>query len=171
MPTVIHVIGCNHGIQPRDPDWLGGDTNGAAEQKARFKQLIEASFISVQAEFVAEEWGLADVTTAHALADRCTIPWCNINTCHQDLDRLGIPHDYVNGDYTPDQKRNWNAEREKVMLRNIKACIESKPNGVVICGFDHMSPLVELLRGDGIEAEEVNYRKKEWYRRTFEGDS
>lgn len=168
---MIHVVGCNHGIQPRDPDWLTGDTSEAAEQKARFKQLIEATFKAVQAEFVAEEWGLANITTAHALADKCAIPWSNINTCFQDLDRLGIPRDYVNGDYTHDQKHKWNAEREKVMLRNIKACIKSRPNGVVICGFEHMGPLVELLRGDAIEAQAVDYRNEEWYRPIFSGDS
>jgi len=38
-----YALGRNHGIQPKDPDWLAGDTPEAAEQKRHFAELIEAS--------------------------------------------------------------------------------------------------------------------------------
>ena len=167
---MVYVVGCNHGIQPRDPDWLAGDTE-AAEQKKLFAELIEATAKADETKFVAEEWGLPYTTSAHSIADKLGLPWCDINTCFHDLDRLGIPRDYVNGSYTTEKKEHWNREREKVMLKRIKAGIKGKPNGIVICGFEHMGPLVELLRGEGIETGSVNYRQKEWYQPTFSGDS
>ena len=168
---MIYVVGCNHGIQPRDPDWLAGDTIEAAEQKNHFAQLIEATVKADGTKFVAEEWGLPSTTSAHSIADKRGIPWFDINTCFHDLDQLGIPRDYVNGSYSTQKKLYWNREREKVMLKRIKAGLKGEPHGIVICGFEHMSPLVELLRGASIEAEPVNYREKECYQPVFSGDS
>ncbi|HTF24922.1 MAG TPA: hypothetical protein VK937_13565 [Candidatus Limnocylindria bacterium] len=93
---MIYVFGCNHGIQPKDPDWLAGDTPEAAEQKRHFAELIEASVKTNETKFMAEEWGLICITSAHAIADKHGISWCDINTCFHDLDELGIPRDYVN---------------------------------------------------------------------------
>jgi len=43
----------------------------------------------------------------------------------------------VNGNYKAEEKRLWNRKREKVMLENIKASIKGKPDGLVVCGFEH----------------------------------
>jgi hypothetical protein len=118
---MIYVVGCNHGIQPRDPDWLVGDAGEAANQKARFGELIETTIKQGQGKFVAEEWGLSSITRGQAIADRGGIPWSDINTCFHDLAQLGIPRDYVNRDYSKEKKAKWNKDREKVMLENIKA--------------------------------------------------
>jgi hypothetical protein len=149
---MIYVLGCNHGIQPRDPDWLVGDTNQAAEQRAHFAQLIDTSVNESEAQFVAEEWGLSCTTRAASIADRHGIPWSNVNTSFHDLNELGMPHDYVNGAYSNEEKEKWNRERDKVMLEKIKAAKKEAANGVIICGFEHMDPLVELLEEEGIEA-------------------
>jgi hypothetical protein len=53
---------------------------------------------------------------------------------------------YVNGDYSNEEKAKWNKDREKVMLENIKVAKKDMPTGIVICGFEHMGPLVELLQ-------------------------
>lgn len=168
---MIYVVGCNHGIQPRDPDWLAGDAEQAATQKARFGELIDTTVKENEGKFVAEEWGLRDVSRGQFVANKYGIPWSDINTCFHDLDGLGIPRDYVNENHSEEQKQKWNRDREKVMLERIKAARKDLPNGLVICGFEHMDPLVKSLRAEEIEAQPVDYRNRDWYQPTFSGDS
>jgi hypothetical protein len=125
-------------------------------------------------QFIAGKWGLTFTTRGHSIADQRGISWSDINTCFHDLDELGIPREYVNGAYSNEGKQEWNSEREKVMLENIKAAKKAKKgeaNGIVICGFERMDPLVRLLDGEQIEAGAVDYRKEDWYQPTFSGDA
>jgi len=161
---MIYVVGCNHGIQPRDEDWLGGDWQEAKAQKAAFAGLIERIIQQGEIQFVGEEWGLPDITTACELAETNQVPWVNINTSAEDLDRLGIPQDYVKESFSEAQKRNWHRQREQVMLGRLKENWGEASNALAICGFEHMEPLAGLLRMDGVAAETVDYRKMDWYR-------
>lgn len=169
--SMIVVVGCNHGIQPRDPDWLAGDTQQATKQKEYFARLIGKIVMEREGKFVAEEWGLPCATSAHAIAAKCGIPWSDINTCCHDLDRMGTPRDYVNGHYSDEDKSRWNREREDVMLERIKHFMKEGSNGLVICGFDHMRPFLKLLQAEVIKAQPMDYRKQEWYQPTFSGDT
>jgi aldehyde:ferredoxin oxidoreductase len=169
---MIYVVGCNHGIQPRDEDWLARDSPEANAQKAHFAELIERTIQQGEIQFVGEEWGLSDTTTARASAGTHEIPWVNINTSRDDLDRLGIPHDYVKGNFSEAQKRHWHSQREQVMLCKLKENWGEALNVLAVCGFEHMEPLAELLRIDGVAAETVDYRKMDWYRAgVFSGDA
>ncbi|MGA9055244.1 MAG: hypothetical protein WB763_01905 [Terriglobia bacterium] len=169
---MIYVVGCNDGIQPRDQDWLGGDSPEAMAQKAHFAELIERIIQERKIQFVGEEWGLPDITTACASAGTHRIQWVNINASRDDLDRLGIPHDYVKGDFSEAQRRHWHSQREQVMLCKLKENRGEALNVLAVCGFEHMESLAELLRIDGVAAETVDYRKMDWYRAgVFSGDA
>lgn len=161
---MICVVGCNHGIQPRDPDWLGGDTREAAEQKQHFAQLLDKIIIGCEVRFVGEEWGLPDITIAHDLADKHGAMWSNINTSPGDLKQMGIPDDYVKGPYALEQKEMWHRKREHVIFSNIISSKAGAQDLLIICGFDHFEPLAGLLlEVDGV-VEPCDYRKLDWYR-------
>jgi hypothetical protein len=161
---VIWVVGCNHGIQPRDPDWLGGDAPEAADQKRHFSELLEKIISECRVDFVGEEWGLPDVTTACYLAGKYGATWVNINTCQEDLKQMGIPRDYVAGPYTNEQKESWNRKREQAILANIKGKKGSAERLLIICGFEHLQRLSTLL----VEIETIvtpcDYRILPWFR-------
>jgi hypothetical protein len=161
---MIYVVGCNHGIQPQEEDWLGGDSPAAKEQKTHFAELVKHIIEAGKIQFVGEEWGLPEITTAHALADACHIRWENINASWDDLDRLGIPRNYAKGNFTQAQKKHWDSQREHVMLRNLKENQREALNILVVCGFEHMESLASLLRLAGTVVRTVDYRSMNWHR-------
>ena len=63
----IIVVGCNHGIQPHDADVVFGDSEQVVEQKNQFANLIESLIKADGIEFIGEEWGLDNPTSAHRL--------------------------------------------------------------------------------------------------------
>jgi pheromone shutdown protein TraB len=159
----IVVVGCNHGIQPRDPDPLLGDCDQVKEHKAQFQKLIDALVKQNKIQFIGEEWGMPSITIAHVTADAATIPWVNFNTTHEDLDALKIPREYLIETHSPEQKEKWTRQREPVMLKKI---LERKGNAtqlLVICGFGHMKPLGEMLRKTCGATETVDCRMLDWY--------
>jgi hypothetical protein len=85
-----------------------------------------------------EEWGLEQITIAHALADTRQIPWSNINTTVGDLDRLGIPRGYVTGNFSEAQKRQWHTQREQIMIRKLRESGRNAEHILLVCGFEHM---------------------------------
>jgi len=160
---MICIVGCNHGIQPQDEDWLAGDTLEAKEQKAHFAELIQEIIQTDKIQFVGEEWGLREITTAHALADTHEIPWSNINTSLDDLDRLEIPHGYAKANFTEAQKKRWHSQREQIMLRKLKEKRGEAQNILIVCGFDHVEGLADLLGQESVVVKTVDYRKKRWF--------
>jgi hypothetical protein len=160
---MIYVVGCNHGIQPRDEDWLRGDTPEARDQKSRFTKVIAETIKEGEIQFVGEEWGRVETTIAHELAENCGIPWANINTSTADLKRMGIPCDYVKGPFTPEQKERWHRQREQFMLRRIQENRGAAQNLLIVCGFEHLQPLSDLLRRGGTTVAPVDYRELDWY--------
>jgi hypothetical protein len=168
---MIWVAGCNHGIQPRDEDWLTGDSPEARGQKAGFTELIEGILTREEIQFVGEEWGREEITIAYTAAERYGIPWANINTSAEELRKVSIPTDYVDGPFSDDQKAQWHRQREQVMLRKLQEKRGDSANLLVVCGFDHMEPMSELVCGIGPSVKTVDYRKSEWYRPgVFNGD-
>lgn len=160
---MVYIVGCNHAIQPRDEDWLTGDTSEAREQKAHFAGLIKQVIQEGGIQFVGEEWGRSEITTAHAIANTHQIPWSNINTSLEDLDGLGIPHGYVKADFSEAQKKHWHSQREQTMLRKLKENRREAQNILIVCGFDHMESIADLLRRESLVAKILDYRKEGWY--------
>lgn len=160
---MIYVVGCNHGIQPRREDWLGGDTAQAREQKLHFAGLIEEIIRDCGIQSVGEEWGREEITTAHALADNYGLRWANINTSPEDLDRLGIPRDYVEGIYPNEQEEQWHRQREQFMHQKIREHQGAAENLLIVCGFEHLRPLCDLLGQNGAAVEPIDYRERAWY--------
>lgn len=92
---LIYVIGCNHGIQPVDADPFDGEQ--VLAQRVHFRELLTELIHASDTQFVGEEWGRANYTIAHLVADKNgNIPWSNINTSHEDLDAMQIPRNYGN---------------------------------------------------------------------------
>jgi hypothetical protein len=157
----IIVVGCNHGVQPRDRDWMG-DSDQVKEHKAQFQKLIDTLIKENKIQFIGEEWGPSSVTNAYAAADDNKIPWANINTTNEELDALKIPRDYVNNAaYSADQKEQWTRQRDPVMLAKI---LEHKAERfLVVCGFGHFSQLSEMLDKTCKHPEKVDCRTLDWY--------
>jgi hypothetical protein len=161
---MIYDVGCNHGIQPRDGDWLAGDTPEAREQKTRFAELLDETIQRCEIRCAGEEWGREEITILHAIADTHQIPWANINTSHEELDRLLIPRNYTTGPFNEVQKRNWHRQREQIMLGNLRRHAGEVENILLVCGFEHMDPIAVLLREQNVAVTVVDYRTTAWYR-------
>ena len=159
----VVVVGCNHGIQPEGADELFGDSEQVSQQKKQFAKLIENLIKANEIEFIGEEWGLANKTSAHALADTNKKSWANINTTPQELDAMKIPRGYIDGAYPPEQKQQWSRQREAVMLKKVMESKAKATRYLVVCGFEHMEPLAEGLKQDCNTIEIIDYRQREWY--------
>jgi hypothetical protein len=101
---------------------------------------------------------------AQQLANGGRIVWANINTSFEDLDRMGIPRDYVHGEYGQDAKDRWNRQREEFMFARIAANRGAAENLLIVCGFRHIGPLHALLSHTNDEVEIVDYRELAWFR-------
>jgi hypothetical protein len=160
----IVIVGCNHGIQTEDADAVFGDSEQVTQQKRQFTNLIESLIKENEIQFVAEEWSLANASSAHKLADANKKSWANINTSLEELDEMKIPRDYIHGGaYSPEQKHQWTRQREGVMVKNLREGRGAARKFLVICGFEHVEPLADMLREDCDTVERVDYRKRQWY--------
>jgi len=117
---MIFVAGCNHGVQSREEDTVFGDSDEVKVQKLHFACLLERIFRERRIQFVGEEWGLPTSSVAQRLATEGRIASANINTSLEDLDRMGIPRDYLHGRYGQAEKDRWNRPRERFMLGRIE---------------------------------------------------
>jgi hypothetical protein len=159
---MVYVVGCNHGIQRQEPDVL--DTPQAIEQRGHFRELISRIVKENKVQFVGEEWGLATMTVAHAVADdNGKIPWANINTTNEQLDAMKIPRGYGSENFATAQKEQWHRQREEVFIKNLQEQKHNAEKLIVICGFDHFQRLTESLRRICKSVEAVDYRTMSWY--------
>ena len=163
---MVYVVGCNHGIQPVAPDLF--DNGQALRQRVHFRELLSKLTNEHDITFVGEEWGLEIKTIAHAIADeKGGVLWENINTSHDDLDVLGIPRNYANEEHSAEQVEKWHRQREGAMFKKIMEKKGDAESFIVICGFDHLKPLTELVGGVCSGVESVDYRQLDWYERVF----
>ena len=163
---MVYVVGCNHGIQPVAPDPF--DNDQAKQQRAHFRELLSNLTSKDDIQFVGEEWGCPKKTIAHAIADeKGDIVWENINTSDEELDALGIPRDYANAGHCAEQVAKWHRKREGVMIKKIMEKKGDAGSFIVICGFDHLKPLTELLSEACGGVESVDYRQHVWYEPAF----
>ena len=58
---------------------------------------------------------------------------------------LGIPRNYANEGRSAEQVEEWHRQREGVMIKKIMEKKRDTESFIVICGFDHLKPLTELL--------------------------
>lgn len=163
---MVYVVGSNHGIQQDEIGDTQENTEERTEQRAHFTQLIEEIVSKEKVDLICEEWDHdGGITIARGIAGKCGTRWFNINTGAEDLRQMGIPPIYTKlTALQPGRKAQWHAEREKFMLRKIQEKRGCAENLLVICGFDHMLPLSELLREGIADVEVVDYRKLDWYR-------
>ena len=76
---------------------------------------------------------------------------------------MKIPRDYIHGAYSPEQKQQWTRQREGVMVKKLREGRGAATNLLVICGFEHVEPLADMLREDCDTVERVDYRQQQWY--------
>lgn len=161
---MIYVVGCEHPIQSSDPYPLLEGSPAVKEQRDYFRQLVGRILIDGKVELVAEEWGCPSETSAELLAGKHMVRYININTSLEDLDALGIPHDYIDPiKYTAEQRLEWLRRRERFMLERIRDARGPAEVLLIICGFDHLDQLAKQL-GDGERVNQVDYRKEKWCR-------
>jgi hypothetical protein len=168
-----HVVGCNHGIQKANEDDLLPFDNIAEirMQRFSFRRFLETLVTNTGIQFVGEEWGLPEPSTAQILSREKGIAWANINTSVEDLDKMGIPRGYVHGPYDPADKDHWNQLREGFMLRRVQEMRKGARDILVVCGFHHLQPMAQLLANLTRAVQAIDYRGLEWYRAgIFSGD-
>jgi hypothetical protein len=158
---MIYVMGCNHGIQQQPPR----DVQEKTEQRSCFAQLIEETIREGEIRFIGEEWDHNGGTTiAQDIASKHGVQHVNINTTRADLKQMEIPLHYTKLPYHAERKEQWHRQREQFMLRKIIESRGGAENLLVVCGFDHMLPLSDLLREETPEVKTMDYRKCDWYR-------
>jgi hypothetical protein len=160
---LIHVVGCNHGIQVGIDGFAGLDPAEQNEQRAHFRALLESICEEQAIQIVLEEDGAPEETAGEQLATQRDIPWIDINTSDDDKHQMGIPIDYVTGPYAEDQKNNWNHQRELFMVGKINEHRSEGESLLIICGFAHMQPLADILGQDGTLIQIWDYRNLDWY--------
>ncbi len=158
---MIYVVGCNHGIQQEQRPIAQERTR----QRSHFRRAIEGIVANNRIGVICEEWDdEAGRTITQDIADSRGLRWANINTTREDLRQMGIPLLYTKLlGVGAGQRACWHAEREQLMLRRIRQSRRGNDNLLVVCGFDHMVPLSELLRAGGVEVEVLDYRECDWY--------
>lgn len=82
---------------------------------------------------------------------------------------MRIPRDYlsrVNGQhkYGEVQTKIWLKQREEFMVSRTKEEHGESQSVLVICGFEHLYPISDLLRRDRTAVFPVDYRQAVWYR-------
>lgn len=165
----VYVISCNHGIQPGGL-LAQGDGADALEQRRHFTNLLEDIIRRRGITFIGEEQGFGEETIADLLGVKYSIPVKDINTQKSDKQRMGIPCDYLSGEFAVEQKSRWDRQREEFMLARIQENRGAARNILVLCGFVHLEPLSGLLGKDSA-VRQIDYRKYEWYRAgVFAGD-
>jgi len=162
---MIYVVGCNHGIQAEKIGDTQENTQERTEQRTSYAELIEATLREGEIQFVGEEWGTNGTTIAHAVANKHGIPWANINTSPADLKQMRIHPFYTKLRCPPGRKAKGHDQRERFMLHKIQESRGQAKNLLVICGFDHMLPLSDLLREENAEVKFIDYRNRDWFRR------
>jgi hypothetical protein len=116
------------------------------------------------AQLICEEWAHdGGATIAHAIAQRHGVRWVNINTTREDLERMGIHPFYTKLPCSPQRIASWHAKREQFMLSKIYESRMDAQTILVVCGFDHMQPLSDLLRRGTTDVKIVDYRQDNWY--------
>jgi hypothetical protein len=160
---LIHIVGCNHGIQVGIGGFTGLDPPEQNEQRAHFRALLESICDGQAIQIVLEEDGAPEETAGEQIAAQRTIPWIDINTSNDDKNQMGVPIDYVTGPYTEDQKNNWNHQRELFMAGKINEHRSEGESLLIICGFTHMQPLAKILEQDGTPIQLRDYRNLDWY--------
>lgn len=160
---MIHIVGCNHGIQLGIGGFAALDTAEQNEQRAHFRALLEGICEGQAVQIVLEEDGAPEETAGEQIATQRNIPWIDINTSNEDKNQMGIPIDYVAGPYTEAQKNNWNHQRELFMVGKVNEHRGQNASLLIICGFVHMLPLADILEQDGTPIQTRNYRNLDWY--------
>jgi hypothetical protein len=162
VQKLIHIVGCNHGIQVGLGGFTDYDPADQNEQRAHFRTLLESICEQQAITIVLEEDGALEETAGEQIAAQRNILWADLNTSNDDKVQMGIPKDYLTGPYTEDQKRDWNRQRELFMVEKINEHRSEGESLLIICGFVHMQPLADLLGLDG--AQQWDYRSLDWYR-------
>ncbi len=160
---MIHIVGCNHGIQVGVGGFADYDTAEQNEQRAHFRALLESICEEQAIQIVLEENGAPEETAGEQIAAQLSISWADINTSNDDKIQMGIPTDYVTGPYTEEQKNTWNHQRELFMMGKINEHRREGESLLIICGFAHIQPLGEILGQDGTSIQICDYRNLDWY--------
>ncbi|MFZ0212092.1 MAG: hypothetical protein WAL55_05240 [Candidatus Acidiferrales bacterium] len=161
---MFNIVGCNHGIQVGTGGFADFDNVDQNEQRTHFRQMLEDICDEAEIHLVLEENGGPEEMAAKQIADKRGIPWYDVNTTNEDKDRLGIPHDYVNGNYSDEQRSEWHRQREQIMVQKIKHHAQECESVLIVCGFYHMFPIAELLEQDGVAVQQIDYRERAWHR-------
>lgn len=160
---MIHIVGCNHGIQVVVGGFAGLDPDEQNGQRTHFRALLESLCEGQAIQIVLEEDGSAEATAGEQIAAQRNIPWIDINTSNDDKTQMGIPINYITGPYTEVQKNNWNHQRELFMVGRINGHRSEGEILLIICGFVHMQPLADILGQDGTPIQIWDYRNLDWY--------
>jgi hypothetical protein len=160
---VFHIVGCNHGIQVGTGGFAALDGAAANEQREHYRAMLSSICTQNGIDSVFEEDGSPEETAGQQLAGQLGIRWSDVNTSNHDKQEMGIPQNYVAGDYPAELKDKWNRQREEFMASKIKAERGNAKTSLVICGFDHISPLADLLAQDGTQVHKYDYRDLPWH--------
>jgi hypothetical protein len=163
VKNLIHIVGCNHGIQVGMDGFAALDSAEENEQRAHFRALLETICEEQAIQIVLEEDGGLEETASEQIAAHRNIPWTDINTSNEDKTQMDIPIDYVTGPYSEQQKINWHHQRELFMVGKINEHRSGGESLLIICGFVHMQPLTDILGQDGTSVQQWDYRNIGWY--------
>jgi len=164
----ILIVGLNHQIQPRQI--TSGSVDGSAEafekdQKEHFGQLLRDLIRGRRVQFVGEETRHDQESIAQRACELERCQYANVELTPVDRQRRRIPPDYTNPrrPYTPQQRAEWNREREEYMTELTIAGAGGSERVLLLCGREHSTALAELFRQRGHEVETKDLIQEAWY--------
>ena len=162
----VLILGLNHQIQ-----WVrifSRSSTGELErfekdQKDRFRQLLRNKIADRKAQFVGEE-------TKHgepSIAEEVSVSPCryaNIEMSPEERAERKITGNYENDpNVTPEERAQFNREREEYMFKKATAEARDAESIIVICGRQHTPALANRFREAGHNVEEADTQSEPWY--------
>lgn len=121
-------------------------------------------------DVICEESKHGGASNAETVANREHNRYVNIEMPPERRDELGIPRLYTidpESEISPEQKAQWNNQRESQMLYEILGAIAGARAVIVICGVIHMPVMIQALSTKFARVEQYDVTAMPWFDRSL----
>jgi len=165
---VAVVIGVDHKIQHAISGIPSNDPRNLL--RLRFHDFLGEITDGYPVDVICEEAKHGAESIAETLADRGRIRYRNIEMPPKRRAELGIPPLYTidpESEIPPEQKAQWNQQREAHMVYELLRAIEGARALIVVCGVIHMPAIGQALRTKFARVEQYDVTKLAWFDETL----
>ena len=162
----ILILGLNPQIQSSAIRSGGKDIESLErDQKEGFTKFLSSLIENRRVQFIGEEAEHGVPSIADMVARERGCGYTNIEMSADEKQRRNIPVDYSEPQsaYSPEQKAQWEREREDYMLRTVLAMQGDANSALILCCREHTDTLAVLFRRSGNEVATSDLNNESWY--------